>query len=257
MCRFIAYRGKPILMEEMIACPDRSLIQQSLHAYESRSETNGDGFGIGWYGEREAPGLYRELRPAWSDENLRSLCANVRSPLFFAHVRAATDTAIARTNCHPFSSGKLMFMHNGQIGGYKAIRRRLDEKIADEHYPARLGTTDSEAMFLIALSLGLAEDPVGATLKMLSIVVAEMKNAGIEDPLRYTATLTDGETVWAFRWASDGEPATLYFERTADSLVVASEPFNEKRDAWIRVPSGHALIARPGHSVDMPVLNVV
>lgn len=256
MCRFIAYRGRPMLLEDLIACPARSLIQQSLHAYESRSETNGDGFGIGWYGERDLPGLYRELRPAWSDENLRSLCAQVRSPLFFAHVRAATDTSISRANCHPFSSGRLMFMHNGQIGGYKTIRRRLDTMIADEHYPDRLGTTDSEAMFLIALSLGLAANPVSAIETMLTRVTAEMKAAGIEDPLRFTAALTDGDALWAFRWASDGDPATLYFERTEEGLIVASEPFNEKRDEWIRVPSGHALIARPGESVDMPPLKV-
>jgi glutamine amidotransferase len=256
MCRFIAYRGNPILMEDVIACPVRSLIQQSLHAYESRSETNGDGFGIGWYGERDTPGLYRELRPAWSDENLRSLCANVRSPLFFAHVRAATDTSISRANCHPFSTGKLMFMHNGQIGGYQAIRRKLESMIDDEYYKFRGGTTDSEAMFLIALSLGLAEDPVGAVQRMLSKVVAEMKAAGIETALRFTATLTDGDTLWAFRWATDGEPATLYFEHAFDGLIVASEPFEEKRDAWNRVPSGHALVARRGESVDMPALHV-
>ena len=256
MCRFIAYRGKPILLEDVIACPVRSLIQQSLHAYESRSETNGDGFGIGWYGENEAPGLYRELRPAWSDENQRSLCANVRSPLFFAHVRAATETSIARSNCHPFSSGKLMFMHNGQIGGYNTIRRRLDTMIADEYYAARQGTTDSEAMFLIALSLGLANDPIGAIQEMLSRVIAEMKTAGLDAPLRFAAALSDGASIWAFRWASDAAPPSLYFEHAAGGLIVASEPFDEKRDAWNRVPPGHALIARPGESVDIPALTV-
>lgn len=256
MCRFIAYRGQPILLEDVIACPARSLIQQSLHAYESRSETNGDGFGIGWYGERETPGLYREVQPAWSDENLRSICANVRSSLFFAHVRAATDTSISRSNCHPFSSERLMFMHNGQIGGYRTIRRSLDAMIADKYYPLRLGTTDSEVMFLIALSLGLAEDPIGAMVEMLKRVRSEMIRAGIEAPLRFAAALTNGESIWAFRWASDNDPPSLYFEHAFDGLIVASEPFNEKREAWNRVPSGHALIAHPEQSVDMPALNV-
>ena len=257
MCRFIAYHGHPILLEDVIASPVRSLIRQSLHAYESRSETNGDGFGVGWYGERETPGMYREVRPAWSDENLLSLCANVRSSLFFAHVRAATDTSISRANCHPFASGNMMFMHNGQIGGYQTIRRRLDTMISDEFYPTRLGTTDSEAMFLIALSLGLDENPVGAIETMLARVAAEMKSAKIEAPLRFTAALTDGKALWAFRWASDGDPASLYFERTKEGLIVASEPFNEERDEWIHVPSGNALIARPGESVEMPPLKVV
>ena len=95
MCRFIAYHGDPILMEDVITSPSHSLIKQALHATESRSETNGDGFGIGWYGERDRPGVYREVHPAWSDENLISICQQVRSSLFFAHVRAATGTAVA------------------------------------------------------------------------------------------------------------------------------------------------------------------
>ena len=93
MCRFLAYRGEPILLEDLVAAPAHSLIDQSLRANEARTTTNGDGFGIGWYGERDTPGLYREVHPAWSDENLRSICAQVRSRLFVAHVRASTGTA--------------------------------------------------------------------------------------------------------------------------------------------------------------------
>ncbi|MCA0425604.1 MAG: class II glutamine amidotransferase, partial [Proteobacteria bacterium] len=79
MCRWIAYRGTPVYLEDVIVNPRHSLVHQSLHASEGKTETNGDGFGVGWYGERDVPGLYREVRPAWSDENLKSLCAQVRS----------------------------------------------------------------------------------------------------------------------------------------------------------------------------------
>ncbi len=70
MCRFLAYRGDPILLEDFVTAPSHSLIHQSLHAAEGKTETNG--FGVGWYGERPTPGLYQDVRPAWSDENLRS-----------------------------------------------------------------------------------------------------------------------------------------------------------------------------------------
>ena len=86
MCRWIAYKGAPIFMEDVVTKPCHSLIQQALHATEAKTGTNGDGFGIGWYGERDEPGIYRELRPAWSDENLNSLCGQVQSRMFFAHV---------------------------------------------------------------------------------------------------------------------------------------------------------------------------
>ncbi len=64
-------------------------------------------------------------------------------------------------------------------------------------------------------------------------------------------------TVWAFRWASDDDPASLYFERNDNGIVVASEPFDQHREAWVHVPPGHALIARPGESMEMPPMKVV
>jgi predicted glutamine amidotransferase len=64
MCRWIAYQGEPIYLDTLVAEPQHSLIAQSLHAAECKATTNGDGFGIGWYGERDVPGLYRETRPA-------------------------------------------------------------------------------------------------------------------------------------------------------------------------------------------------
>src|SRR4029453_5286477 len=83
MGRWIAYRGETIPLERYVTEPAHSLLVQSLSALESAGSTNGDGFGLGWYGEREEPGLYREVRPAWSDENLKHLCRHIRSPLFF------------------------------------------------------------------------------------------------------------------------------------------------------------------------------
>ena len=99
MCRFVAYLGEPIYLESLIAQPRHSLMRQSLRADQAKTVTNGDGFGIGWYAERPEPGVYREVMPAWSDDNLLALSGTLRSRLFFAHVRAATAGGIARTNC--------------------------------------------------------------------------------------------------------------------------------------------------------------
>ena len=134
MCRFLAYSGEPVFLSDLVCAPTHSLVHQSLHADEGKTETNGDGFGIGWYGERPEPGVYRDISPAWSDENLVNLCGQVRARTFFAHVRAATGTATARANCHPFAHGRHLFMHNGQIGGYCRIKRRLEALIPDDLY---------------------------------------------------------------------------------------------------------------------------
>jgi glutamine amidotransferase len=251
MCRWVAYRGEPIYMEEVVTKPCHSLIHQSLAATEAKTGTNGDGFGIGWYGERERPGAYRELRPAWSDENLRAICEQVRSSLFFAHVRASTGTATARSNCHPFIDGAYMFMHNGQVGCWPALRRRIEAMIPDAAYANRVGTTDSEAIFLSAMARGAAADPIGAMAATLSEITSMMEDCGSCEPLRFTAALTDGRDIHAFRWASDNKAPTLYWSEASGRLLIVSEPIDDTRDHWRLVPQGCVLAARQGRPVEV------
>jgi glutamine amidotransferase len=247
MCRFLAYSGVPVFLEDFVASPCHSLIHQSLHAEEAKTGTNGDGFGVGWYGERPEPGQYREVRPAWSDENLLSIARQVRSHLFFAHVRAATGTATTRANCHPFVHGRHLFMHNGQIGGYGTIRRRLEALIPDSLYGARAGTTDSEALFLLALShLSEGMAPGQALATALSDTLALMQEAGIREPLRCAAALADGESIHAVRWSSDARPPSLYVCARPDSVVVASEPVDAARECWQALPCNTLVTVRGG-----------
>lgn len=255
MCRWLAYWGEPIFIEDLVTKPDHSLIQQSLRATEAKTETNGDGFGIGWYGTKPEPGLYREILPAWNDDNLLHISAHLRSRLFFAHVRASTGTATSRSNCHPFSQGRWMFMHNGQIGGYAAVRRRLEQALPDSLYLARTGTTDSEVIFLLALSMGLESDPVNAMEACLARVKLEMDQAGIEDPLRFTAALSDGESLYAFRYSSDRQAPTLYHsDLKSPSLTVVSEPLDTDRTRWTSVPQDHVLIVTSNGNETRPMV---
>ncbi len=246
MCRFLAYSGEPIFLEDLVCAPAHSLVHQSLYAEEAKTVTNGDGFGIGWYGERDTPATFRDVRPAWSDENLRAICANVRSGTFFAHIRASTGTATSRANCHPFAHGRHLFMHNGQIGGFTRVRRQIESLIPDALYGARAGTTDSEAIFLIALGYGLEREPIKAMARALCDIRNIMLEHGIGEPLRFSATLTDGENLYAYRWACDAKPPTLYYREDARGLTIVSEPINYVRDEWREVPKGCTLVAGPG-----------
>ena len=45
-------------------------------------------------------------------------------------------------------------MHNGQVGDWSLIRRRVEALIPDDLYKCRIGTTDSEAVFLSILGAG-------------------------------------------------------------------------------------------------------
>jgi glutamine amidotransferase len=233
MCRFLAYLGEPIFLEDLVCKPRHSLVRQSLRAVEAKTVTNGDGFGVGWYGERECPGVYHEVMPAWSDQNLLSLCGNVRSRLFFAHVRAATGGGISRQNCHPFQHGRYMFIHNGQVGGFSQVRRALEALLPDSLYEHRSGGTDSELLFLLTIArIQGGVPPIDAVRSVLEDAVALMKSKGIVAPLRFAAALADGEQVWAFRWASDDAPPTLYLKPQRGGWAVASEPLGDDAEAW-------------------------
>lgn len=238
MCRWAAYIGEPIYLEEIVTSPGHSLIDQSLRASESKTETNGDGFGVAWYGDRATPGLYADVLPAWSDGNLRSLAHQVRSRLFLAHVRAATGTATSRTNCHPFAVGKWSFMHNGQAGGYAAFRRKADMAIDEACYAHRHGTTDSEAIFLIAMGLGLETDPKGALEQATGRLEAMSREAGQAPHMRMTVAISDGERLYCARYASDEYAPTLYHRRMNGGRVVVSEPLDRGFDDWVAIPPG-------------------
>ncbi len=241
MCRWLAYHGAPIFLADLVSRPGHSLIAQSRRCAEAKVDMNGDGFGLGWFGECDEPGLYRDVHPAWSDENLLSLTEQIRSRQFFAHVRASTGTATSRANCHPFRYRNWLFMHNGQIGGYERIRRKVEALIDDTIYPARSGTTDSEALFLAMMSRDVDGDPIGAVRSVLADVASLMLAADIEEPLRFTAALANGKKLIAVRMASDAVAPSLYWRRCERGLSVVSEPLDGGRDGWRAVPDGHAL----------------
>jgi glutamine amidotransferase len=245
MCRWIAYRGETTALEHYVTEPSHSLISQSIHALESTASVNGDGFGLGWYGTHPEPGLYRELRPAWSDENLRYLCRHLQSHLFFAHVRAATGTPVTRPNCHPFACGRWMFMHNGFVGGWNRLRRQVEALIPDKLYPSRIGTTDSEALFLAIMGAGM-NDPVAATAQTLARLAALVGQTEPADRLRFTAALSNGQDLYAFRYAVNDRANTLYYREEANNIVVVSEPLDSEPGTWLSVPENHVLIAAAG-----------
>ncbi len=238
MCRWAAYIGQPIYLEEIISRPGHSLIHQSHCATQCRTATNADGFGVAWYGDREDPGLYRDVLPAWSDPNLKSLTAQVKSPLFLAHVRASTGTATSRNNCHPFTHGRWSFMHNGQVGGYDSFRRAADMLIPEYLYASRKGATDSEALFLIALAEGLDADPLGAMERAAARLISLARAKGSAPHLRMTAALSDGKRLYAIRYATDDHAPTLYYRwsDTRGGMAVVSEPLESGEGGWIALP---------------------
>lgn len=240
MCRWAAWQGAPIFACEILTAPDHSLIHQSRDASECKTAINADGFGLAWYDKRPTPGLYRDVHPAWSDPNLKSLAQQVQARLFMAHVRASTGTATSRNNCHPFVQGNWTFMHNGQVGGFDRLRKAADMLIPDDLYPNRKGATDSEALFLVACGAGLETCPKLALEHSVALFEDMARGVECAPHMRMAAALSDGQTLYAVRYASDDRAPSLYYQWNAEwqGWSVVSEPYDTVCGGWKEVPKG-------------------
>ncbi|WP_353508905.1 class II glutamine amidotransferase [Intrasporangium sp.] len=264
MCRWMVYSGGPILVEDLLFKPKYSLIEQSLHSRMGATTTNGDGFGIGWYGDRQQPAVFKSVDPAWSDANLRELTSQVQTPLLFAHVRASTGTPVQRSNCHPFRHGDWLWMHNGALSGFHELKRDLLFAVDPSLYPDIEGSTDSEALFFLALTFGLEADPIDGVARAVGFVEDLAERRGVANPVQATMATSDGKSVWVFRYSSQHQSRTLFHSTDVTQLrslypdlellrtlgdetrLVVSEPLGDLPGAWREVPESSCGIIQPG-----------
>jgi len=286
MCRFLCYKGKPILLSDLLYRPKNSLILQSYRARERTVPLNGDGFGVGWYAPdiSPTPGVFTSLTPAWSNQNLKRLTEHVKSPCFFAHIRAASPgMRVTEENCHPFQHGRYLWMHNGGIEGFYQIKRRLRQSLPDQLYHAIGGTTDSEHAFAVFLSLledtdrTISASEMGQTLlKTIARLEQWTAEAGVIGPSYYNFAVTDGQAVAAIRYVSDQrlEPISLYYsagkrfecvdgvgqmamaDTGEQAVIIASERLTDRQSDWVRVAPNHLLTVTPDLKVSVELMSV-
>jgi predicted glutamine amidotransferase len=265
MCRWLAYTGSPVLIEDLLYKPTNSLVMQSLHSRLGAEATNGDGVGVGWYDEHSpTPGVFRSIEPAWSDRNLRELSGHVRSGVVLAHIRATSGSAVQQTNCHPFRHGRWLWMHNGLLSGFSAMKRDLVLAVDPDLYPFIEGSTDSEVLFFLALTFGLEDDPPAAVARAVGLVEEVGRARDIAFPVQMTVCTTDGSRLWAFRYSTEGQSRSLFrnadvavlkqqypenpvLHDLADSTrIVVSEPLGDLKGAWHEVPESSCLVIDGG-----------
>ena len=262
MCRWNAYIGEPLLIDELLYRPKHGLIDESLHSRMGAETTNGDGFGLGWYptGMLGDPARYRSVNPAWNDDNLRDLAAHIESHLFLAHIRAAVGSPVQQTNCHPFRHGRWLFVHNGLIEGFARLRRELMLAVDPSLFSGVAGSTDSETLFYLALTQGLEDDPIAAMERAVGFVEQAAATEGIADPVQMTVGISDGERLWAIRYSSAHQSRTLFVSEdvetvrrlhpenprlqqlSEDARLIVSEPLADLPGAWHEIPEATALV---------------
>jgi predicted glutamine amidotransferase len=272
MCRWNAYVGQPLLMGELLYRTKHGLIDESLHSRMGAETTNGDGFGVGWYGvsDRSTPARYRSVNPAWNDFNMRELADHIETPLFLAHIRAAIGSPVQQTNCHPFRRERWLFVHNGLIAGFQAMRRDLLLAVDPSLFNDITGSTDSELLFHLGLTFGLEVDPLGAMEHAVGFVESTARERGVESPVQGTFGISDGERLWAIRYSSEHASRTLFASADVDALrrlhpenerlqqlsegdrVVVSEPLADLAGAWLEIPESTALVIADGQLQQHP-----
>ena len=270
MCRWLAYSGSPILMKEALYGGENSLVDQSLHSRLGAEPTNGDGFGVGWYGESPTPGVFHSIEPAWNDQNLREIAGHISSPLFFTHIRAAIGSAVQQTNCHPFRHDRWLFMHNGYLNELATIKRDLVFAVDPSLYPEIKGQADTEVLFYLALTFGLEDDPPAAVAQAIGFVEHVAERHGVPHPFQGTVATTDGESIWAFRYSSERKSRSLFYttdvprlrklhpeikllEQFSDNArLIVSEPLGEVAGVWNEVPESTYGHVGPDHAELLP-----
>jgi glutamine amidotransferase len=279
MCRLVAYLGHDVLLEDVLVKPVNSIVMQSLHARESTIPTNGDGFGLGWYAPEisEVPALFKSISPAWNDNNLLNLTAKIKSPCFFAHVRAASAGGVTHYNCHPFVHDKWMLMHNGELYNFISIKRHLRHLLDDDIYNWIQGETDSEHLFALFLQLSRGKD-----LTRLSVVadILEETFAQVIDlikvfskagPSYFNVCLTDGKRMIATRYctakrippesmhyslgsrfvAKKGRFHMLQEDGEKATLLISSEKLTDFEAEWHDVPPNHLIMVEEDLTIQL------
>ena len=116
---------------------------------------------------------------------------------------------------------------------------------------------------IVALTLGLEDDPPEAVARAVGLVEECGHRRGIKYPFQGTIATTDGRTLWVFRYSSGGKSRSLFFTRDVptlrkqypdravlheasdDARLVVSEPIGDLPGAWVEVPeSSYGVVHR-------------
>jgi ergothioneine biosynthesis protein EgtC len=269
MCRLMLYLGPETRLSSLIVEPAHSLIRQSVNSQEREEPLNGDGFGVGWYASEHSaePAVFRSITPAWNNRNLQNLARVVASDCVLAHVRAATQSSgVNEANCHPFRWRQYLCMHNGDVGDFKLVRRKLLASLCDDAFGNVYGSTDSEHFFALFIDSLLGVDEKDPALRMaqalaraISRALDLVRSAGAGSASYMNVAISDGEHAVVSRFTDEkgGVPESLYYfsgqlypdvgpkaKRKGTQAVIVSSERLTADVGWVEVPPGQIIILR-------------
>lgn len=211
MCRVLAYIGPEIPLEDLLMKPENSLINQALDP-ERHPELQLAGWGFGAWGQHllkpDEPFIYRRPMAAFYDDNVSRMLPSIQASTVLAHVRAAAYDAkavLVDENCHPFSfeGTPWIVAQNGYLPGWQILQRELLPHCKDEYLKQMLGTTDTEFIYVLLLSLLESngdEDVQRAVEELLRLIAAAMKTLELPGLTKLKMALVAPDRIIGINW---------------------------------------------------------
>lgn len=155
-------------------------------------------------------------------------------------------------------------MHNGFIADFHLLRRDLVLAVDPDLFAGIEGSTDTEVVFYLALTLGLEQDPIGALERTVGAIEAEAERHGVAGAVQASFGVSDGTRLWAVRYATEGPARSLFASADVETIrrlyptnarlqrlrgddrLIVSEPFSDLPGVWQEIPQGSAVTVRPG-----------
>ena len=111
-----------------------------------------------------------------------------------------------------------------------------------------VGSTDTEAVFRLALTFGLEEDPIRALERTVGLIETTAADRGVAPMVQGTFGVSDGSSLWAVRYATEGRARSLFAEKkmwfttaTSNDRLIASEPFSDLPGVWHEIDESSAV----------------
>ena len=237
MCRLFGYLGPAVTLDTLLYAPPHSLERQAFAPrHQVVGRINADGWGVGWYDPaiRPEPARYRTSTPMWADQRFRDIAPLLRSGHVVAAVRNASPGApVEETGSSPFVDDRYLFTHNGFVAGFRdGLGVQLRRGLSERRDAGIRGAADSEVVFAMVLD---RLDKGAPMVEAIADVTGELLDITTGC---FNFLLTDGDTIVGTRVGN-----SLYARRHDDSIVIASEPWDDDPH-WTEVPERSLLVAR-------------
>lgn len=251
MCRLYAlHANEPTKVECTLVHAQNALMRQS--EADMAGYSHAHGWGIAAY-EDHLPVIERQAWAAYHGAHFKNTAARIYAYTVLAHIRRATVGPPIKENTHPFAEGTWTFIHNGTLPAFSRIQTRMRDEIALHHLEKIEGTTDSEHLFRLFLTL-VERDPKANINTVLAKALHKVLDWSSGEELQgkpgLNVIITDGERLVASRWGRGlyyvkrrglydceicGFPHVRHKRgREYKGLVIASEPITH--EDWVEIP---------------------